>query len=302
MNSALTLKQQLAGAGLVMAPGAADALTARLIQCAGFPAVYMTGFGATASLTGAPDVGLLTQTEMTTHARNMVRAVQVPLIADADTGYGGPANIERTVHEYLQAGVAAIHLEDQTAPKRCGHMAGIQLIPVDEMVGRLRCALEARGAAEMFVIGRTDALAVAGRDEAIRRALRYREAGVDLVFVDAMKHIADAEAVAREVPGPLVISIVEGHETTRLTPTDLKGMGYALALYPLSALFAATRAVGEVLEGLRRTGTTLSFAERMASYAEFSEVVRLPHFRSLDDRFGAAGSSPITPTTSTLHA
>jgi len=295
MNTTQTLKTLLAGENLVMAPGAADALTARLIECAGFPAVYMTGFGATASLTGCPDVGILTQTEMTTHARNMVRAVKVPVIADADTGYGGPANIERTVREYLQAGVAAMHLEDQAAPKRCGHMAGIKLVSVEEMTGRLKGAIQARGDADLLIIGRTDALAAAGRDEAIRRALCYREAGVDLVFVDAMKTIADAEAVAREVPGPLMISIVEGHETTRLLPQDLKRLGYALALYPLSALFAATRAVSEVLQGLRRDGSTLADAGRMATYAEFSEVVRLDHFRSLDDRFGVADSSQLNP-------
>ena len=295
MNSAQTLKTLLTEETLVMAPGAPDALTARLIESAGFPAVYMTGFGATASLTGCPDVGILTQTEMTTHARNMVRAVKVPVIADADTGYGGPANIERTVREYLQAGVSAIHIEDQAAPKRCGHMAGIKLVSVEEMTGRLRGAIEARGDADLLIIGRTDALAAVGRDEAIRRASRYREAGVDLVFVDAMKTIADAEAVAREVPGPLMISIVEGHETTRLLPQDLKSLGYSLALYPLSPLFAATRAVSEVLRSLRRDGSTLAEAGRMATYAELSEWVRLDHFRSLDDRFGVADASQPKP-------
>jgi 2-methylisocitrate lyase-like PEP mutase family enzyme len=295
MNTAQTLKTLLTGETLAMAPGAADALTARLIESAGFPAVYMTGFGATASLTGCPDVGILTQTEMTTHARNMVRAVRLPVIADADTGYGGPANIERAVHEYLQAGVAAIHIEDQAAPKRCGHMAGIKLVSVEEMTGRLKGAIEARGDADLLIIGRTDALAAVGRDEAIRRASRYREAGVDLVFVDAMKTIAEAVAVAREVPGPLMISIVEGHETTRLLPQDLKSLGYALALYPLSPLFAATRAVNEVLRSLRRDGSTLAEAARMATYAEFSDWVRLDHFRSLDDRFGVADASQPKP-------
>ena len=295
MNAARTLKTLLTAETLAMAPGAADALTARLIESAGFPAVYMTGFGATASLTGCPDVGILTQTEMTTHARNMVRAVKVPVIADADTGYGGPANIERTVREYLQAGVAAIHIEDQAAPKRCGHMAGTKLVSVEEMTGRLKGAIEARGDSDLLIIGRTDALAAVGRDEAIRRASRYREAGVDLVFVDAIKTIADAEAVARAVAGPLMISIVEGHETTRLLPQDLKSLGYALALYPLSALFAATRAVSEVLRSLRRDGSTLAEGGRIATYAEFSELVRLDHFRSLDDRFGAADSFQINP-------
>lgn len=296
MNTAQNLKNLLTADTLALAPGAPDALTARLIESAGFPAVYMTGFGATASLTGCPDVGILTQTEMTTHARNMVRAVRVPVIADADTGYGGPANIERTVREYLQAGVAAIHIEDQAIPKRCGHMAGIKLVSVEEMTGRLKGAIEARGDADLLIIGRTDALAAMGRDEAIRRALRYRESGVDLVFVDAMKTIADAEAVAREVPGPLMISIVEGHETTRLLPQDLKSLGYAIALYPLSALFAATRAVSEVLQSLRGNGTTLAEAGRMATYSEFSELVRFDHFRSLDDRFGVVDSSKMHPT------
>jgi 2-methylisocitrate lyase-like PEP mutase family enzyme len=296
MNTAQNLRNLLTADTLAMAPGAPDALTARLIESAGFPAVYMTGFGATASLTGCPDVGILTQTEMTTHARNMVRAVKVPVIADADTGYGGPANIERTVREYLQAGVAAIHIEDQATPKRCGHMAGIKLVSVGEMTGRLKGAIEARGDSDLLIIGRTDALAATGRDEAIRRALRYREAGVDLVFVDAMKTIADAEAVAREVPGPLMMSIVEGHETTRLLPQDLKSLGYAIALYPLSALFAATRAMSEVLQSLQGNGTTLVEAGRMATYAEFSELVRLDHFRSLDDRFGVADSAKIHTT------
>ena len=296
MNTAQNLKNLLTADTLALAPGAPDALTARLIESAGFPAVYMTGFGATASLTGCPDVGILTQTEMTNHARNMVRAVKVPVIADADTGYGGPANIERTVREYLQAGVAAIHIEDQAIPKRCGHMAGIKLVSVDEMTGRLRGAIEARGDEDLLIIGRTDALAAMGRDEAIRRALRYRESGVDLVFVDAMKTIADAEAVAREVPGPLMISIVEGHETTRLLPQDLKSLGYAIALYPLSALFAATRAVSEVLLSLRGNGTTLAEAGRMATYSEFSELVRFDHFRSLDDRFGVVDSSKMHAT------
>ena len=295
MTAAQTLRNLLTAESLALAPGAPDALTARLIESVGFPAVYMTGFGATATLTGCPDVGLLTQTEMTTHARNMVRAVKVPVIADADTGYGGPANIERTVREYAQAGVAAIHIEDQAAPKRCGHMAGIKLVSVDEMTGRLRGAIEARGDGDLLIIGRTDALAAVGRDEAIRRASRYREAGVDLVFVDAMKTIADAEAVAREVPGPLMISIVEGHETTRLLPQDLKSLGYSLALYPLSPLFAATRAVSEVLRSLRRDGSTLAEAGRMATYAEFSEWVRLDHFRSLDERFGVADASQLKP-------
>jgi len=286
MSPGRRLRSLLQGPSVVMAPGAPDALTARLIEQAGFPAVYMTGFGATATLIGCPDVGLLTQTEMTTHARNIVRAVDLPVIADADTGYGGPANIERTVREYQQAGVAAIHLEDQAAPKRCGHMAGIKLVPVDEMLRRLECALAARGDDDLVIIGRTDALAASGLDEALDRARRYRQAGVDIVFVDAVKRVADAHAIGQAIEGPLMISVVEGHETTALKPDELKRMGFSLALYPLSTLFTAARAIQEVLAELNEQGTTHAQADRMMSYADFSAVVRLDHFRGLDDRFG----------------
>jgi 2-methylisocitrate lyase-like PEP mutase family enzyme len=286
MSPGKKLGQLLEGKDLVMAPGAPDALTARLVERAGFPAVYMTGFGATASLLGCPDVGLLTQTEMTTQARNIVRAVSLPVIADADTGYGGPANLERTVKEYQQAGVAAIHLEDQVAPKRCGHMAGIKLVSIEEMLRRLECALGARGQDDLLIIGRTDALAAAGLDEAIQRARRYRSAGVDLVFVDAIKHLEDARAVGQAVGSPLMISVVEGHETAKVKPEELKRMGFCLALYPLSALFSATRAIQETLAELRQNGTTAGRADRMASYTDFATVVHFDHFRHLDERFG----------------
>ena len=286
MSSGEALRRLLDGARLVMAPGAPDALTARLVEQAGFPAVYMTGFGATATLIGCPDVGLLTQTEMTTHARNIVRAVDVPVIADADTGYGGPANIERTVKEYQQAGVAAIHLEDQVLPKRCGHMAGVKLVPVEDMVRRLDCALAVRGDDDLVIIGRTDALAAAGLEEAIQRARRYRDVGVDVVFVDAIKRIDDARAVAQALDGPLMISVVEGNETATLTLDEIEQMGFALALYPLSALFAAAGAIRDVLATLSKSGTTDALADRLLTYSEFSEVVRLGHYQDLDNRFG----------------
>ena len=287
MNQATRLRQLLAGDQLAMAPGAADALTARLVEQAGFPAVYMTGFAATAARVGAPDIGLLTQTEMTTHARDMVRAVGIPVVADADTGYGGPANIERTVREYQQAGVAAIHLEDQAMPKRCGQMAGIKLIPADEMVRRLQCAQAVRGDDDLVIIGRTDALATSGVEEAIRRANAYRRAGADVVFVDAVKRIAEAQAIARGVDRPLMISVIEGNETMQLTADELKHMGFSLAVYALSALLSATRAIQEVLGELRDRGTTIGRLDRMTTYAEFSQVVDLGHYQELDDRFGS---------------
>ena len=285
-NQAKRLRELLAGDQLVQAPGAADPLTARLVERAGFPAIYMTGFGATASRLGAPDVGLMTQTEMATHARDMVRATSVPIIADADTGYGGPANIERAVREYQQAGVAAIHLEDQALPKRCGQMAGLKLVSAEEMVDRLQCAMAVRGDDELVVIGRTDALAADGLDEAIRRARIYLEAGADLVFVDAVKLNADARALAEAIDGPKVISVVEGNETTQFTADELQDMGFSIAFYALSALLSATRAIEETLAELRDEGTTHGRLDRMMTYAEFSEVVDLEHYKELDEKLG----------------
>lgn len=280
------LRQLLASGQIIMAPGAPDAITARLVQKAGFPAIYMTGFGATASRLGTPDIGLLSQTEMTTHARDMVRVVDIPVIADADTGYGGPSNIHRTVREYIQAGVAAIHLEDQLAPKRCGQMAGVRLMGADENLLRLKCAVEARGQDDLLIIGRTDALAAVGMDEAIRRAQLYQQAGVDLVFVDGIKKIAEIEAVARHIQGPKVVSIVDGNETTALTAKDLQDMGFSVVFYAVTALFTAVKAVSDALAELQRAGTPKGSAGGMVTYAEFSSLVDLDFHKDLDDRFG----------------
>jgi 2-methylisocitrate lyase-like PEP mutase family enzyme len=286
MQQARILRELLAAGGIVQAPGAPDALTARLVEQAGFPAIYMTGFGATASRVGTPDLGLLSQTEMTTHARDMTRAVGIPVIADADTGYGGPANIVRTVEEYIQAGVAAIHLEDQMAPKRCGQLAGIRLIPAEENVRRLKCALAARAAQELVLIARTDAMPAAGADEAIRRAKMYQDAGADLVFVDGIKTIAEVEAVARHVAGPKVVSIVDGNETVALTARELEEMGFSLVFYAVSTLFSAVKAFNDTLAALKRDGTPKARAGEMISYQDYCEIVDLKRFAALDEAFG----------------
>ncbi|GAA3507416.1 isocitrate lyase/PEP mutase family protein [Streptomyces showdoensis] len=280
-----SFRSLLEGGEIVLAPGAADAVTARLVEAAGFPAVYMTGFGATAGRLGMPDIGLLSQTEMTEHARNMTRAVSIPVIADADTGYGGPSNIDRTVREYVQAGVAAIHLEDQAMPKRCGQRGGVRLVDADSGVKRVRCAVEARGSADLLVIGRTDALPVEGVAEAVRRARLYQDAGADLVFVDGIRRIKDLEAVAAAVDGPKVVSIVDGNETTALTASDLQELGFSVAFYALTALFTATRAVADALAHLRAAGTPAG-GPPQHSYEEFSRIVGMDVHQDLDERFG----------------
>ncbi len=280
------LRKLLSADPIVAAPGAPDPLTARLVEQAGFPAIYMTGFGATAIRLGQPDIGLLTQTEMSDHARNMVRATSIPVIADADTGYGGPSNIKRTVEEYIQAGVAALHLEDQVAPKRCGQLAGIKLMDAAESALRLKAAIAAREDDSLVIIGRTDAMPALGAVEAIDRAKRYQDAGADLVFVDGIKKISEVEAVAREVTGPKVVSIVDGNETTALKASDLEEMGFSVVFYAVTTLFAAARASAEALRLLKENGTPAGGPAAM-TYADFSDVVGLSQHQDLDERFGA---------------
>lgn len=286
MSKALELKALIDSGTIIQAPGAPDPLVARMVQRAGFPAVYMTGFGATASRLGLPDIGLLSQTEMTTHARDMARAVDIPIIADADTGYGGPANIMRTVEEYIQAGVAAIHLEDQQLPKRCGQRAGVRVISAEENVRRLQCSVESRKQNPLLIIARTDAIQSEGIDEAIRRAKLYQDAGADLVFVDGIKKIADVEAVAKHVSGPKVVSIVDGNETIALTAADLQEMGFNVVFYALSALFSAVKAVEDTLTAMKRDGTPKNRQSDMVTYAQFSELTGLSAYDALDDRYG----------------
>ena len=284
MTPAAQLRQLIDEGKLVTAPGAPDALTARLVEQAGFPAVYMTGFGATATRLGAPDVGLLTQTEMCAHARAMSQAVAVPVIADADTGYGGPNNIRRTVDEYVQAEVAAIHLEDQVAPKRCGQRAGIELVDAHTSARRLQAAVAARGERDLLIIGRTDGLPAVGEREAIDRANRYLDAGVDLVFVDGIKTVAEVEAVARHVAGPKVVSIVDGNETEKLSTYDLHELGFSVVLYAVTTLFAATHAISTALARLHDDGTPAKVRPRH-SYEAFSAIVDLDKYADFDETY-----------------
>jgi len=281
----MTLTDLLASGKLIQAPGASDILTARIVEQAGFPAVYMTGFGATATTLGMPDLGLMTQSEMVDHARRMVRATSLPVIADADTGYGGLNNLLRTVEEYAQVGVAAIHLEDQTLPKRCGQLAGIQLVDADRQVRALKAAVRARGESGMLLIARTDALGVLGIEEAIRRANLYAETGVDLVFVDGVRSIAHAEAIARGVAARKVLSIVDGNETQKLTARDIEGMGFDIVFYALTTLLAAARAAREMLETLKSEGSTIAAAGRMATYDELMGMVGYDRFHDFEKEF-----------------
>ena len=282
------LRELLAQPDLLVAPGAYDALSARLIAEAGFPAVYMTGFGTAASVLGQPDVGLLTMSEMVSRAAALAAVIgERPLIADADTGYGNPINVRRTVHEYERAGVAAIHIEDQVWPKKCGHMEGKQVIPLDEMVQKIRAAVDARRDADFVVIARTDANAVYGLEDALRRGQAYREAGADVIFIEAPRSLEELRAIAQTFPDvPLLYNWAESGKTPLLSLEEIHALGFKLVIFPASLLFAATHTLLSLLEVLKQGQTPTVFAERMISFSQFTDQVGLPDIQSLERRYG----------------
>ena len=282
-NGAARLRALLREPEPVVAPGAYDALSARLAEQAGFGAVYMTGFGAAASLLGRPDVGLLSFAEMADQARRIVQAVGVPVIADADNGYGGALNVMRTVREYEAAGVAALHLEDQVAPKRCGHMDGKQVVAAGEMLEKLHAAVEARRSSQLVLIARTDARAVEGLDAALERARRYRDAGADVLFVEAPESEAEIAAISEALPGtPLLFNGLEGGKTPRMELRRLHELGFRIVLLPLTSLLAATRAVQEALAQARVHAEP--GAEGALPFEAFTDMVGLPALRGVEAR------------------
>ena len=280
------LRELLEGPEPVLAPGAYDALTARLVEQAGFEAVYMTGFGTAASLLGRPDIGLLTLSEMVDNARRIAQAVEIPLIADADNGYGNPINVIRAVREYEAAGVSAIHIEDQISPKKCGHMEGKQVIEASEMVEKVRAAVEARQSEDFVIIGRTDARAVEGMDGALERARLYREAGADVLFVEAPQSEEEISAVAEVFPEvPLLFNWVESGKTPPVPLERIKELGFRLVIFPVSTLLAATRSVQEVLAAIRGDGSPIKVLDELPPFDEFVDTIGLPEIQKLEERF-----------------
>lgn len=272
----------------MLAPGCYDALSARLVEEAGFPAVYMTGFGSSAGHLGRPDVGLMTMAEMVDNARRIAGAVAVPVIADADTGYGNPINVIRTVQEYERAGVAAIHIEDQVAPKKCGHMDGKQVIPVAEMAAKLRAAVDARRSPDFLIIARTDARAVEGLESAIERAGRYREAGADVLFLEAPQSVAEIRTIAAAFPDvPLLFNYAEGGRTPAVEHGLLAELGYAIVIFPISTVLAATKAMRSVLARIREDGSPIHILADLPSFGEFVDFIGLPEVQELEQRYKA---------------
>ena len=286
MRSTTALRQLLAGGDVVVAPGVYDGLSARLAGRAGFRAVYATGGGIARSM-GYPDLGLVSMTEMVARIAGIVEHADVPVIADADTGYGNALNARRAVRELERAGVAALHLEDQVFPKRCGHYSDKAVVPAAEMVQKLRAAREAATDPDLVLIARTDALAVEGLDGAIERALVYGEAGADVIFVEAPTTVAEVEAIARRVPRPTLINMFEGGKTPLVPLARLAELGYRVVIIPSDLQRAAIRAMEDTLAAIRRDGNSRAVAGRMASFDEREAVIGTPEYLELDRRYRA---------------
>lgn len=279
-------RQALAGERAVMAPGVVDAMYARLVAEAGFPAMYMTGAGTSATRLGYPDVGLLTLQEMADNATRIADSSDVPLIADADNGFGGPLNVRRTVQLYERGGVAALHLEDQVLPKRCGHLAGKQVIPALDMVAKIKAAVDARIDSDFTIIARTDVLALEGRNAALDRGEMYREAGADVIFIESPGP-EDLPHIAPRFPGiPLLYNMATSGKTPFLTRSEIEALGFKVIIYPNWLLLSACEAARQTLEVLRKEETIASVAPKVMNFRQFFDTVRMKEVQELEARYG----------------
>ncbi|HEX2932339.1 MAG TPA: oxaloacetate decarboxylase [Candidatus Binatia bacterium] len=285
MNPRQTLKQLLRRDKLLVAPGCFDGLSARLVQEAGFEAAYLSG-GAVARSMGIPDIGLVTMSETIERAAQVISVVNIPVIADADTGYGNAVNLVRTVREYERVGVAAIHIEDQITPKRCGHLDGKEVISIEEMAKKLEAALAARGDPDFCIIARTDARGVNGLDDAIERGRAFARLGVDALFIEAPQSEEELAEIPRRLPGiPLLVNVFKGGKTPMLPMERLQVMGYRIAIYPSETQRAAIYAMRNALSTLKREGTTESIDDTLTTFKERDRVVGLDDWQKIEKEY-----------------
>ncbi|MCZ6778288.1 MAG: oxaloacetate decarboxylase [Acidobacteria bacterium] len=278
----------LAEHGTIIMPGVYDALSARIAARAGFEVLFISGYSLSASQLGLPDFGYLTQTELIQSVQRICRATERPIIVDADTGYGNPLNVLRTVEELIRAGAAGMFLEDQRWPKRCGHMRGKRVIPMEDHVQKIRAAVDAREGSDFFIVARTDARQVAGLDEAIRRSHAYKEAGADALFIEAPTSVEELRTMAKELEPPLVANMLEGGVTPLLNREELGEIGLQLIVCPLTALYASARATADILEHLRSAGTTREQIGSLLEFEKFNSIIDLDAHYSLENRYSAA--------------
>ena len=272
MTGAQRIREAVA-ADTVLMPGVYDSLTARIAARLSFEVVFISGYSVSATRLGEPDFGFLTGSEMAEAARGVCRVSRAPVIVDADTGYGNPLNVMRTVRDFQDAGASGVFLEDQVWPKKCGHMAGKRVVETEEHAAKLRAAVEARGERDMFVVARTDARQPLGLEAAIERCLAYKDAGADALFVEAPQSVEELQRVAEALPPPLVANMIERGVTPHLTRSELRDLGYALIVCPLAGLFAAARAVLDVLTELSERETTAGVVDRMLTFDDFNALV-----------------------------
>ncbi len=284
------LRQLVSGEDILMAPGAHDALTARIAEMCGFDAVYMTGAGTVNTQLGMPDHSIITLTEMVQSAARLAKATSLPIVSDADTGYGGVLNVMRTVNEFETAGVSGIHLEDQVMPKRCGHLQGKEVIPVEEMQAKIQAACHARTDPDFVIIARVDARAPLGFDEAVKRGKAYVDAGADMIFPEALESEAEFRSYAKEIPAPLLANMTEFGKTPYFNAGQFREMGYRMVIFPASAMRVALKAIYELFSEIRQTGTQKHMVDKMFTRKQLYELLDYDGMLELEAKF--AGKIP----------
>ena len=287
MSKAQMIRHALAKHGQLIMPGVYDALSAKIAARAGFEVTFITGYSLSATLLGEPDFGLLTQTEVVSAAQRICSVIDTPVIVDADTGYGNAINVIRTVQDLVRAGAAGMFLEDQVWPKRCGHMRGKQVISLEEQLNKLRAAVEAKGQDDFFIVARTDARQALGLDEAIKRAIAFKNAGADAVFIEAPESKDEMREIASQVKGHLVANMLERGVTPLMGPEELKDLGFDLIVWPLAPLYSVAKSLTEVYTTLRKEGSTISILDRLMPFDEFNAIVGLNEKYLLDAKFKA---------------
>jgi len=285
MAKAELIRRALASHGQLIMPGVYDALSAKIAARAGFEVTFITGYSLSATLLGEPDFGLLTQTEVVSAAQRICSVIDIPVIVDADTGYGNAINVIRTVQDLIRAGAGGMFLEDQVWPKRCGHMRGKQVIPLEEQLNKLRAAVEAKGQEDFFIVARTDSRQALGLDEAIKRGIAFKNAGADAVFIEAPESKEEMREIAKHVKGHLVANMLERGVTPLMEPAELKELGFDLVVWPLAPLYAVAKSLTDVYSTLRREGSTLSILDRLMPFDEFNGIVGLNEKYLLDAKF-----------------